>query len=54
MGILRYIWMGFWQGVGVEISFLLLWLCWKRLHRKMAHRFDPDHLFHQIHDYFTN
>ncbi len=51
--ILRYMWIGFWQGVGVEVSFLVLWLVWHGFHGKVAHRLDADHLIHKIHDYFT-
>lgn len=51
--ILRYMWIGFWQGVGVELSFLVLWVGWQALHSKVAHRFDPEHFFHRVHDYFT-
>jgi hypothetical protein len=46
-------WIGFCQGVGVEVSFLMLWVGWHLVHRKMAHKFDPEHFFHQIHEYFT-
>lgn len=52
--VLKYVWIGFWQGTGVELSFLFLWLCWTMVHRKVAHKFDPEHFFHSIHDYFTN
>lgn len=52
--ILTLVWTGFWQGVGVELSFFMLWVGWNRLHQKVSHKFDPEHLFHQIHDYFTN
>ncbi len=51
--ILRYMWIGFWQGVGVELSFLVLWVGWQALHSKVAHRFNPEHFFHRVHDYFT-
>jgi hypothetical protein len=52
--ILNLAWSGFWQGVGLEVSFLMLWVVWHFLHEKVAHKFDPEHLFHKIHDYFTN
>ena len=51
--VLDHIVVGFWQGVGVELSFLLLWAGWHFLHSKVAHKFDPEHIFHKIHDYFT-
>jgi hypothetical protein len=43
---------GFLQGVGVEISFFVLWAGWRLLHSKMAHKFSPEHFFHKIHEYF--
>jgi hypothetical protein len=51
--ILDLIWMGLWQGFGLEISFLLLWVCWHLLHRQVAHKLDPTNIFHVIHDYFS-
>jgi hypothetical protein len=51
--IFDHIVVGFWQGVGVEVSFFLLWIGWHLFHGKMVHRFDPEHWFHKIHDYFT-
>jgi hypothetical protein len=51
--VMRLIWAGLWQGFGVEISFLLLWLLWRLAHSRLAHRFDPNHWFHSIHSYFT-
>lgn len=51
-GILRSLWAGFWQGIGVELSFFLLWIGWRILHSKIAHKFDPEHFFHQIAEYF--
>jgi hypothetical protein len=44
---------GFFQGIGVELAFLMLWVGWRFLHSKTAHKFDPEHFFHVIHDYFT-
>ena len=51
--IWRTIYLGFWQGIGLELSFLLLWLSWMFLHSKIAHKLDPEHFFHKLHDYFT-
>jgi len=51
--IFTLVWSGLWQGFGVELSFLVLWVFWHFLHSRMAHKFDPEHLFHRIHDYFT-
>ena len=31
----------------------MLWVCWRILHSKVAHKFDPEHFFHVIHDYFN-
>lgn len=43
---------GFWQGVGVEFSFFILWIGWQLLHKRVGHLFDPEHFFHQVHEYF--
>jgi hypothetical protein len=59
--MLRYLWhtvaTGFWmglgQGFGIELSFAVLWVGWHALHGKVAHKFDPEHLFHRVHDYFS-
>ena len=50
--ILQLMIAGFWQGVGVEFSFFVLWIGWRMLHRQLATKFDPEHFFHVIHDYF--
>lgn len=50
----RLLWMGLWQGFGFELSFLLLYVGWHLLYGKTAHKFDPEHWFHKIHDYFVN
>ena len=50
--ILQLMIAGFWQGVGVEFSFFVLWIGWRILHRQLATKFDPEHFFHVIHDYF--
>jgi hypothetical protein len=52
--ILRLVWAGLWQGFGVELSFFVLWVGWHFLHGKVAHKLDPEHWFHRIHDYFAN
>jgi len=59
--MLKYLWhlivTGFWtglgQGFGIELSFVMLWVAWHFLYDKTAHKFDPEHFFHRIHDYFT-
>jgi hypothetical protein len=52
--ILWLIWSGLWQGFGVELSFFVLWVGWRAVHRRVAHKFDPDHIFHSIHEYFNS
>ena len=54
LSVFRLIWNGIWQGIGLEVSFFLPWLGWHFLYKKTAHRFDPEHIFHIIHDYFVN
>ena len=51
--LFRFIVQGFFQGIGVELSFFALWVGWRAIHSKVAHRFDPEHFFHAVHDYFT-
>jgi hypothetical protein len=51
--ILNLVWAGLWQGFGVELSFLVLWIGWHIIHRMVAHKLDPEHFFHTIHDYFS-
>jgi len=51
--IFDLVWAGLWTGFGVELSFFVLWIGWHFLHRKVAHKFDPEHFFHRVHDYFT-
>lgn len=59
--MLRYFWhliaSGFWtglgQGFGIELSVLVLWLGWNGLHSRIAHKFEPEHLIHKIHAYFS-
>lgn len=50
--ILESMWTGMWQGIGVELSFFVAWVCWRVLHSKVAHKLDPDHFIHKIHNYF--
>ena len=51
--ISQLLWAGFWQGVGVELSFFALFLLWSVFYRKHGYKFDAEHLVHAIHDYFT-
>lgn len=51
--IFKLMWSGLWQGVGVEFSFFLLWVGWRVFHSKVAHKLDPEHFIHKIHDYFN-
>lgn len=53
-GVLRLVWVGLWQGFGVELSFFVLWIGWHFLHKRMAHKFDPEHFIHRVHSYFTD
>jgi hypothetical protein len=50
--ILWYVWIGVWQGFGFELSFFVVWVGWRMLHSKVAHKLDPEHFFHKIHEYF--
>lgn len=52
--IMNLVWVGLWTGFGVELSFLVPYVGWHFFYRKTAHKFDPEHIFHRIHDYFTN
>jgi hypothetical protein len=47
-------WMGLGQGFGIELSFLVLWVVWHTFHGRVAHRLDPEHWLHRVHDYITN
>lgn len=47
-----WMWQGLWQGIGVELSFFVLWVGWRIAHSKVMHKFGPDHLIHKIHNYF--
>lgn len=40
-------------GLGAELQFFLLWVGWHFLHSRIAHKFDPEHLVHKIHSYFS-
>ena len=46
-------WVGVWQGVGFAVFSLMLWIGWHLLHRKVAHKFDSEHFFHTIHEFFS-
>ena len=50
---LQNMWTGFWQGIGFAFWSLLLWIGWRILHSKVAHKLDPEHFFHELHDFFT-
>lgn len=50
--ILQYIWAGLWMSFGAELSFFALWLAWRLLHSRIAHRLDPGHWFHKLTEYF--
>jgi len=48
------LWIGFWQGIGLEISFLVLWVGWHFVYKKAEGRLHPEHWLHRIHDYFSS
>lgn len=52
MKILQYIWQGLWNGVGVEVSFLALYILWRLVHGRVAHKLDAGHWLHEIARYF--
>ncbi len=52
IGVLRYVWIGFWTGIGIEVSVFLTWLTWKAAHSRIAHRLGADHWFHLLSEYF--
>lgn len=52
--IFTLIWAGIWQGFGLEVSFLMLWLGWHFIYSKFAHKIKPENIFHKIHDYIVN
>lgn len=54
MKIFSYIWIGFWQGIGVELSFALLYVLWLFFYHRQGHKFDAKHFVHKVHDYITN
>jgi hypothetical protein len=41
-----------WMGFGMEFSVFVLWAGWAALHSRVAHRLDPEHIFHKIAQYF--
>lgn len=50
---LQNAWIGLWQGIGFAVWSLMLWIGWRFLHSKVAHKLDPEHFFHDLHDFFT-
>jgi hypothetical protein len=51
--ILSEIWHGFWQGIGVELSFFALWAAWTVTHAKLIlNRVNPAHWIHKVAEYF--
>lgn len=52
MNIRTLIWNGFWQGLGIELSFALLWALWHFGIYQHVSNVHPEHILHKIHDYF--
>jgi hypothetical protein len=52
--IVQLIYSGFWQGVGVESAFFLLYVGWTLFHRRLADKVPAHHFINKIHDYFTS
>lgn len=50
MGIISEVWHGFLQGIGVELSFFVLWLGYK--FTPWRERVHPGHWLHKIAEYF--
>jgi hypothetical protein len=46
-------WIGVWQGVGFGAFSFMLWVGWRFLHSKVAHKLNPEHFFHELHEFFT-
>lgn len=44
---------GFWQGIGVEISFFVLWAICHSIHKAVGDKIDPEHFFHDVYNYFS-
>jgi hypothetical protein len=53
VNIFHLIWVGLWQGLGLEISFFGLWVLWHYAYRRVESKLHPEHLMHKIHEYFT-
>lgn len=51
--ILSLIGTGALLGLGAELQFFLIYLGWHFLHSRIAHKYDSEHFFHKIHDYFS-
>jgi hypothetical protein len=49
---LRLVYSGFCQGIGVEISFFLLWVSYKAAHGRVSHKIHEDHWFQKLGEYF--
>lgn len=47
------VWIGVWQGIGFAIFSFLLWVGWHVLHHNVAHKLGPEHIFHDLHEFFT-
>ena len=52
MNVLKDIWHGFWQGIGVELSFFWIWVSWKVTHNRFIQKMEPGHWLHALADYF--
>jgi hypothetical protein len=50
---LQNFWIGVCQGIGFGVFSFALWIGWRVLHRSMAHKLDPEHFFHELHEFFT-
>ena len=46
------VWFGFCQGIGVELSFFLLWVVYKVTHGKIGHKLGEEHWFKKLGEYF--
>ena len=49
---LDIVWFGFCQGIGVELSFFMLWVAYKVTHGKIAHKLHEEHWFKKLGEYF--
>jgi hypothetical protein len=50
--MIREIWTGFWQGVGVFVFSVLFWSVWKIAHSRIAHKLENEHWFHSVGEFF--